>query len=169
MLRINFYVFTSKTCRINSKKGEFQYLHDIVHIGYSVQDAQTYLSRHLGNPVSLRLVEILRGEELGIVRQIQVLGKSGRNSYFVRLHRMLPDGSEASFLHHQIWFEQKSLSRIMMAKGFKILFYIPKMKYVFLCPFVVICSSYRVFIVEILRWHAGISCDMMKEPSDNWG
>ena len=87
----------AKPVETTRKKGEFQYLHDIVHIGYSVQDAQTYLSRHLGNPVSLRLVELLRGEELGVVRQIQVLAKSGGTSYFVRLHRMLPDGSEASF------------------------------------------------------------------------
>ena len=79
------------------KMGEFQYLRDIVHIGYNVRDAETYLSRHLGNKISLRLVEILRGEEIGIVRQIQVLGQSGRDSYFVRLRRTLPDGSEASF------------------------------------------------------------------------
>ena len=43
-----------------------------------VRDAETYLSRHLGNKISLRLVEILRGEEIGIVRQLQVIGQSGR-------------------------------------------------------------------------------------------
>ncbi len=75
---------------------DFRYLEDVVRIGYPVREAQTYLNRHLGNPVGYRLVEALRGERVGCVRSIEVQTAAGGEPLFVRSTRRLPDGSPAS-------------------------------------------------------------------------
>ena len=36
---------------------DYVYLSDVVRINYPVRDARIYINRHLGNPVSYRLVE----------------------------------------------------------------------------------------------------------------
>ena len=75
---------------------DFRYLEDVVRISFPIREAQTYLKRHLGNPVSYRLVEALRGERIGCVRSIEVQPSAGGEPVYVRAARLLPDGSPAS-------------------------------------------------------------------------
>jgi phage tail-like protein len=76
---------------------DYRYLEDVVRIGYPVRDAVTYLNRHLGNPVTYRLVEAMRGEKPGCVRAVEVEPSAGGEPTFVRAGRVLPDGTPASY------------------------------------------------------------------------
>lgn len=76
---------------------DYRYLEDIIRIGYPVQDARTYLKRHLGNPIQYRLVESQRGETPGIVRELEVEPHGGAAPIHVRAQRIMPDGSPASY------------------------------------------------------------------------
>jgi len=77
--------------------GDYQYIEDVVRIGYPVREAREYLRRHLGNPVSYRLVEARRGEVVGQVREAEVHPADGGEVAHVRAVRTLPDGSPASY------------------------------------------------------------------------
>ena len=79
--------------------GDYAYLEQIVEIGFPVQDARTYLKRHLGNEIGYRLVEAVRGEEPGMVRAIEVQPQGGGELVIVRAERTLPDGSPRELLH----------------------------------------------------------------------
>lgn len=72
-------------------------LEDVVRIGYPVREAITWLNRNLGNPVSYRLVEALRGERPGVVRSIEIAPAAGGEPTFIRARRVLPDGSPATY------------------------------------------------------------------------
>jgi phage tail-like protein len=76
---------------------EHRYIADVVRIGFPVRAARSYLNRHLGNSVSIRLVEVGRGEEVGQVREAEVHSKDGRAIVRIQTRRLLPDGSVASF------------------------------------------------------------------------
>lgn len=77
--------------------GDYRYLEDLVRIGYPVRDALAFIGRHIGNPVGYRLVEALRGEKVGLVRAVEILPAAGGEPTYVRGHRVLPDGSPASY------------------------------------------------------------------------
>jgi phage tail-like protein len=77
--------------------GDYRHIQDVVRTSYPVRDAQSYLKRHLGNSVGLRLVEALRGERAGHVRSVEVVPADGGEPTFVRAVRLLPDGSPASY------------------------------------------------------------------------
>lgn len=68
-----------------------------MRIGYPVRDALAFVGRHIGNPVGYRLVEGLRGEKVGLVRAVEVVPAVGGEPTYVRGHRVLPDGSPASY------------------------------------------------------------------------
>ena len=68
-----------------------------MRIGYPVRDALAFVGRHIGNPVGYRLVEALRGEKIGLVRAVEVVPSVGGEPTYVRGHRVLPDGSPASY------------------------------------------------------------------------
>jgi len=76
---------------------DYRYLEDLVRIGYPVRDALSFVGRHVGNPVGYRLVEGLRGEKIGLVRAVEVVPAAGGEPTYVRGHRVLPDGSPASY------------------------------------------------------------------------
>ncbi len=76
---------------------DYRYLEDLVRIGYPVRDALAFVGRHIGNPVGYRLVEGLRGEKVGLVRAVEVVPAAGGEPTYVRGHRVLPDGSPASY------------------------------------------------------------------------
>ncbi len=76
---------------------DLRYLEDLVRVGYPVREAVTYLTRHVGNPVTYRLVEALRGERVGCVRAVEIEPAAGGEPIFVRGRRVLPDGSPASY------------------------------------------------------------------------
>ena len=76
---------------------DYRYVQDVVRIGFPVRAARTYISRHMGNPVSYRLVEAQRGETVGHVRAAEVQPHAGGPVVRVRAERVLPDGSPASY------------------------------------------------------------------------
>lgn len=77
--------------------GDYRYLEDVVRIGYPIQDARTYLKRHLGNDVSYRLVEAQRGERIGQVRAAEVHAHGGGEIVYIRAVRTMLDGSPATY------------------------------------------------------------------------
>ena len=77
--------------------GDYRYLEEVVRINYPVQDARTYLRRHLGNPVSYQLVEAARGEKVGRIRAVEVHPHGGGDVVTIRGVRTLPDGTPASY------------------------------------------------------------------------
>lgn len=77
--------------------GDYKYLEEVVRIGFPVQDAKTYLNRHLGNIVEYRLVESIRGEQVGLVRAVEVAPHLGGDNVVIRAMRTLPDGTPASY------------------------------------------------------------------------
>lgn len=83
--------------RPGSVPGDYSYLSDIVRIGYPVRSARVYVNRHLGNPVSYRLVEAVRGEPVGLVREVEILPHVGGQIVRVQAERTMPDGSPATY------------------------------------------------------------------------
>jgi phage tail-like protein len=77
--------------------GDYGYLEQIVRIGFPVQDAKNFLKRHLGNVITYRLVESQRGEEIGVVRAIEIQPHAGGDMVMIRAERTLPDGTAASY------------------------------------------------------------------------
>jgi phage tail-like protein len=77
--------------------GDYAYLEAIVKIGFPVEDAVTYLKRHMGNQVGYRLVQAARGEDPGTVRAIEVQPVDGGDTIHVVAERTLPDGTPASY------------------------------------------------------------------------
>lgn len=76
---------------------DYHYLREVVRVGFPVREALVFLARHLGNPISYRLVEVLRGEKPGIIRAVEVQAATGGEPTYVRALRLLPDGSLASY------------------------------------------------------------------------
>jgi len=56
---------------------DYHYLREVVRVGFPVREALVFLARHLGNPISYRLVEVLRGEKPGIIRAVEVQAATG--------------------------------------------------------------------------------------------
>lgn len=77
--------------------GDYRYLDDVVRIGFPIQDARSFLKRHLGNDISYRLVEAARGERVGQVRAIEVTPHGGGEIVTIRAVRSMPDGSPATY------------------------------------------------------------------------
>ncbi len=88
---------------------DYRYLEDVVRIGYPVQQAKTYLNRHLGNSVRYQLVEARRGEQVGHVREITIEAVDGGDPVTIRPVRTLPDGSPASFFAPEAMVEIRAV------------------------------------------------------------
>ncbi|MBN1336751.1 MAG: hypothetical protein JXB39_12405 [Deltaproteobacteria bacterium] len=86
-----------RTGRIAAHGSDLQVIEEVVRVGFPIQAARSYLRRHLGNEIRVRLVEAVRGERLGHVRAAEVLPAGGGEPMVVRAIRTLPDGSPASF------------------------------------------------------------------------
>ncbi|MEL6343192.1 MAG: phage tail protein [Myxococcota bacterium] len=76
---------------------DYQYIQEVVRIGFPVRAARVFLNRNLGNPVTYRLVEARRGETPGNVREAEVQPHAGGAVVYIRAERTLPDGSPASY------------------------------------------------------------------------
>ena len=76
---------------------DYTYIEEVVVVGYPIKRARQYLARHLGNPVTYRLVAVQRGEKSGIIRQAEIIPAGGGENIHVRAVRTLPDGTPASY------------------------------------------------------------------------
>ena len=93
-----------RTAKVTQRPpGDYVYLSNVVRINYPVRDARVYLNRHLGNPVTYRLVEARRGEPTGRIRAVEVQPHVGGATVMVNAERVLPDGSPAT------WFTPEGL------------------------------------------------------------
>lgn len=77
--------------------GDLEPVEQVVRVNFPVEAARTFLRRHLGNEIRIRLVEAARGERLGHVREVEILPAAGGEAMVVRARRTLEDGSPATF------------------------------------------------------------------------
>jgi phage tail-like protein len=76
---------------------DLRYLEQVVIGQYPVRAAMTYVQRNMGNVVRYRLVEVRRGESVGMVRAVEIQhANSGKRSLLTG-HRVLANGQPASF------------------------------------------------------------------------
>ena len=76
---------------------DLRHLEQVVTIHFPVRAARTYLGRNLGNQVSYRLVEARRGEQVGMVRTVEIRHANGGEQTFIHCDRVLANGEPASF------------------------------------------------------------------------
>lgn len=77
--------------------GDTRYLEQVVSIQFPVHSATEFLKRTMANLVSFKLVEARRGENVAIVREIEVRHANSGERTFVRGERVLANGQPASF------------------------------------------------------------------------
>ena len=83
-------------------KSEHRSIADVVRTSYPIRSARTYIRRHLGNPIQIQLVEIVRGEEQGCVRMAEIISADGGPRVYIRLVKTLPDGTPLHFCPSRI-------------------------------------------------------------------
>lgn len=76
---------------------DLRHLEQVVQISFPVRAAKSFLQRHLGNPISYKLVEARRGEQPGVVRLVEIRHANGGEKSWVHGDRMLANGEPASF------------------------------------------------------------------------
>jgi len=74
-----------------------RYLEHVVTIKFPVREAKAYLQRNIGNCVQIRLVEVRRGEEAGMVRSVEIRHANSGEKTWVMGERVLANGAPASF------------------------------------------------------------------------
>jgi phage tail-like protein len=75
---------------------DMRYLERVVVIRFPVRSAQQYLQRNLGNEIGIRLVEVKRGETLGVVRCVEIQHANSSHKTWITGQRVLANGSPAS-------------------------------------------------------------------------
>lgn len=80
-----------------SQSSDFRYLEQVVAIRFPIRAARTYLQRSMANPIKLRLVEARRGEQVGVVRAVEVRHENSGDVTWVHGERVLANGEPASF------------------------------------------------------------------------
>lgn len=76
---------------------DLRYLEQVVTIKFPVRGAVTYLQRNMGNPIRYRLVEVRRGEAVGMVRAVEIQHANSGKRSMVYGERVLANGQPASF------------------------------------------------------------------------
>ena len=76
---------------------DLRYLQQVVTIKYPVRAARTYLQRNIGNAVRYKLVEVRRGESVGIVRAVEIRHANSGFRTMIHGERVLANGAPASF------------------------------------------------------------------------
>lgn len=82
---------------LHESAADTRYLEQVVSIQYPVHSALTFLQRTMANLVSFRLVEARRGENVAVVREIEIRHANSGERTFVRGERVLANGQPASF------------------------------------------------------------------------
>jgi phage tail-like protein len=76
---------------------DLRYIEQVVTIRFGIRSARTYLQRNMGNIIRYQLVETLRGENVGIVRCVEIRHANGGEKTWIYGDRVLPNGEPASF------------------------------------------------------------------------
>ena len=75
---------------------DLRYVEQLVTIPFPLHAARSYLQRYIGNVIEWKLVEVRRGESVGIVREVEIQHATGERTR-VTGERRLANGSPASF------------------------------------------------------------------------
>jgi phage tail-like protein len=76
---------------------DLRYLESVVTIKFPIRAARAYLQRNMGNAVRYKLVEVRRGEAVGIVRAVEIHHTNSGQRTFIVGERVLANGEPASF------------------------------------------------------------------------
>ncbi len=76
---------------------DLRYLESVVTIKFPIRSARAYLQRNMGNPIRYKLVEVRRGEAIGIVRGVEIRHVNSGLRTFITGERVLANGEPASF------------------------------------------------------------------------
>ena len=68
---------------------DLRYLEHLVAIPFTLRAGRTYLQRHMGNPITFRLVEARRGEAVGMIREVEIRHADGGERSVLRGERLL--------------------------------------------------------------------------------
>ena len=83
--------------QLRPSESDFRYLERVVTIKFPVASAKAYLQRTMGNPVRYQLVEVERGETVGMVRAVEIRHAHTGQRTYITGRRVLANGDPASF------------------------------------------------------------------------
>ena len=75
---------------------DLKYLEQVVTIRFPVREAREFIQRNLANSVTVRLVEVQRGESVGVVRCVEIQHENSGEKTWIIGERVLANGSPAS-------------------------------------------------------------------------
>lgn len=75
---------------------DLKYLEQVVTIRFPLRAAKEFVQRNLANDISVRLVEVQRGETLGVVRCVEIQHANSGEKTWIIGKRVLANGSPAS-------------------------------------------------------------------------
>lgn len=75
---------------------DFKYLEQLVKIRFPLRAAKEFIQRNIANDIGVRLVEVQRGETLGVVRCVEVQHVNSGEKTWIIGERVLANGSPAS-------------------------------------------------------------------------
>ena len=75
---------------------DFKYLEQLVKIRFPLRAAKEFIQRNSANDIGVRLVEVQRGETLGVVRCVEVQHVNSGEKTWIIGERVLANGSPAS-------------------------------------------------------------------------
>lgn len=98
---------------------DLRYLEHLVSIPFTLRAGRTYLQRHMGNPITFRLVEARRGEAVGMVREVEIRHADGGERSVLRGERLLPNGEPASFFvpDHLVTLKPRAFGALAQGRG----------------------------------------------------
>lgn len=76
---------------------DLRYLEQVITIKFPIRAARTYLQRNMGNAVRYKLVEVRRGESVGMVRAVEIRHVNSGERTMIVGERVLANGAPASF------------------------------------------------------------------------
>jgi phage tail-like protein len=82
---------------VHESTADTRYLEQVVSIQFPVHAAQEFLKRTMANLVTLKLVEARRGENVAVVREVEILHANSGERTVIRGERVLANGQPASF------------------------------------------------------------------------
>lgn len=76
---------------------DLKHLEQVITILFPVRAARTFLQRSIGNIITYRLVEARRGEQVGVVRAVEIKHANSGERTLIHSERVLANGDPASF------------------------------------------------------------------------
>lgn len=116
------------------------YLEQVVQLSFPFREARAYLHRHMANPIRLRFTEAMRGERVGVVREVEIIHRNSSQRSFVRSERLLQTGEAASYYvpDHLVQVKARALGSIgqtrMLFSDDELVLHVPVRSYLRFLP-----------------------------------